>query len=110
MQQKPAPVREHSPHCLYAGPPSRVSKLSMCSVVSSSSIASGERPTVAKAKPGQARGQRAASSTSSAPSADACYKTDHFYCCRRSESALLAEKYPDKVPVSSRARLQKISQ
>ncbi|CAD5224270.1 unnamed protein product [Bursaphelenchus okinawaensis] len=80
-KQTTEPVRDHTPSCLYSHTP-RSSKISFCSVSSAQSVGS---TTSLYSRP----------CTSSVPSDS--YQAQLRFCCRRSESALLAEKHPNKV-------------
>lgn len=94
---------EHSAKCLYANEVKPNSKMSICSVVSSGSVCSSmdDAPSTSliNYSTSQASDLSQKSSASKKP-ANVTYKNSRHYCCRRSESALLAEKHPDKIPVS----------
>ncbi|CAD5232073.1 unnamed protein product [Bursaphelenchus xylophilus] len=75
-------VKEHTPNCLYSQT-SRSPKISFCSV---SSVQSFSSTTTLYSRQ---------CPSSSQPSDS--YQSQLRFCCRRSESALLAEKHPNKV-------------
>ncbi|KAI6213194.1 hypothetical protein M3Y94_00121400 [Aphelenchoides besseyi] len=83
---------EHSPRCLY-GNELKPSKMSICSVVSSTSVCSSDDGSSQFSHKTNSR------STKKSTAGVSSYKLSRKYCCRRSESALLNEQHPHKIPL-----------
>jgi len=75
--------------------------MSVCSIVSSASMCSSMDEAASTSLVGYSNSSSNGSCKNSASRkpADAPYKNSRRYCCRRSESMLLSEKHPDKVPL-----------